>query len=117
MDPGQIGVFIPIVAIVMGVGSGMLKMWTKHQLDMAQVRAGSRSELDQSAIVQLEALRNEIAQLRDTTTKYDMSVESALEEVRHRLTTLETKNRVTYQPPAEQSRQVASVAINGGDPA
>ena len=31
MDPGIIGVFIPIVAIVMGIGIGMLSIWTEHK--------------------------------------------------------------------------------------
>jgi hypothetical protein len=31
MDPGIIGVFIPIVAIVMGIGMGMLSIWTDHK--------------------------------------------------------------------------------------
>ncbi len=31
MDPGIIGVFIPIVAIVMGIGIGMLSVWTEHK--------------------------------------------------------------------------------------
>ncbi len=31
MGPEIIGVFIPIVAIVMGVGIGMLSIWTEHK--------------------------------------------------------------------------------------
>jgi hypothetical protein len=31
MDPGVIGVFIPIVAIVMGIGIGMLSIWSDHK--------------------------------------------------------------------------------------
>src|SRR5687768_9372025 len=31
MDAGAIGVFIPIVAIVMGIGIGMLAVWTEHK--------------------------------------------------------------------------------------
>src|SRR5262245_53444466 len=31
MDPGVIGVFIPIVAIVLGIGIGMLSIWTDHK--------------------------------------------------------------------------------------
>jgi uncharacterized membrane protein YkvI len=31
MDPGVIGVFIPIVAIVMGIGIGMLAIWSEHR--------------------------------------------------------------------------------------
>src|SRR5688572_3401316 len=31
MNAGAIGVFIPIVAIVMGIGIGMLAVWTEHK--------------------------------------------------------------------------------------
>jgi hypothetical protein len=31
MNPGAIGVFIPIIAIVMGIGIGMLSVWTEHK--------------------------------------------------------------------------------------
>ena len=31
MDPGVVGVFIPIVAIVMGIGIGMLAIWSEHK--------------------------------------------------------------------------------------
>ena len=31
MDPGVIGVFIPIVAIIMGIGMGMLSVWSEHK--------------------------------------------------------------------------------------
>lgn len=31
MDPAIIGVFIPIVAIVMGIGIGMQSIWTSHK--------------------------------------------------------------------------------------
>jgi TolA-binding protein len=106
MDPGVIGVFIPIVAIVMGIGIGMLKIWSKHQLQMATIRSTTRVELDQTAQSQFDELRNEIAQLRDTTTKYDMSVEHALQEVRHRLATLESRNGAAYSPATKAAEQV-----------
>lgn len=31
MNPGAIGVFIPIIAIVMGIGIAMLSVWTEHK--------------------------------------------------------------------------------------
>ena len=31
MDPEVIGVFIPIVAIVMGIGAGMMAIWSEHK--------------------------------------------------------------------------------------
>lgn len=31
MDPASLGVFIPISAIVLGIGAGMLSTWTEHK--------------------------------------------------------------------------------------
>jgi hypothetical protein len=31
MDPAVIGVFIPIIAIIMGVGIGMIAIWSEHR--------------------------------------------------------------------------------------
>ena len=31
MDPGVIGVFIPIIAIIMGVGIGIVAIWSEHK--------------------------------------------------------------------------------------
>jgi len=31
MDPGVIGVFIPIIAIIMGVGAGIVAIWSEHK--------------------------------------------------------------------------------------
>ncbi len=31
MNPGVIGVFIPIVAIMMGIGIGMMALWSEHK--------------------------------------------------------------------------------------
>src|SRR6187549_501596 len=31
MDPGVIGAFIPIVAIILGIGIGMLSIWSEHK--------------------------------------------------------------------------------------
>jgi hypothetical protein len=43
MDPGVIGVFIPIVAIVMGIGIGMLSIWSEHKRK-AQLREQNHRE-------------------------------------------------------------------------
>jgi hypothetical protein len=31
MDPGVIGVFIPIIAIIMGVSAGIVAIWSEHR--------------------------------------------------------------------------------------
>ena len=48
MGPDTLALMIPIVAIVMGIGSGMLKMHYKHKEKMALNRSaeGQEAELD-----------------------------------------------------------------------
>lgn len=48
MDVAVLGVMVPIIAIVMGVGSGMLKMHYKHKEKMMNHMSGDQiAELDQ----------------------------------------------------------------------
>jgi TolA-binding protein len=117
MDVASLGVMIPIVAIVMGIGSGMLKMWTNHQQEMARIRSASRAQVGEAAQGQFEDLRRELMALRDTTTQYDMSVEKALEEIRHRLTVVEGRTGASYRPvvaPEEQEESAILSTKTGG---
>lgn len=48
MEPGIIALMIPIIAIVMGIGSGMLKMHYKHKERMMDHMSDDQlAELDQ----------------------------------------------------------------------
>jgi len=48
MDVAVLGIMIPIIAIVMGIGSGMLKMHYKHKERMMNHMSGDQiAELDQ----------------------------------------------------------------------
>jgi hypothetical protein len=58
----------------------------RHRRRMAQI---SRSPAGQSVAAKLEALCVEVANLRETTTQFDMSVERTLTEMQHRITILE----------------------------
>jgi TolA-binding protein len=91
MDTGVLALFIPIIAIVMGIGSAMLKMWTRHEQEMARIRASQGVEMNQTIQKQFDDMRNEIFQLRDTTTKYDLSVEQSMQELGRRITAVEGK--------------------------
>ncbi len=102
---------VPLTAIVMGVGSKMVKTWTQHEREMALLNVSRRGELNSSSQQELETLRAEIAQLRDTTTKYDLSVDKALQEIQARLNTVEQRTRpsnpVSYVPtPAQEETRV-----------
>jgi len=61
----QILVFmIPITAIVLGIGSGILQSFQKHQLKMAELMHKNR-EVDPRVLIELQNLRAEVAELRD----------------------------------------------------
>ena len=118
MDTGNIAIIcafaVPIVAIVLGIGLSFSKKWMGHQQEMARIRASSGLSVDQSSQRALEELRSEIAQLRDTTTKYYISVETALDEIRHRLSVVESRTGASYRPATNQEQQTGVSQNVGG---
>lgn len=61
----QILIFmIPITAIVLGIGAGIIQSFQKHQLQMAELLHKNR-EVDPRVLIELQNLRAEVAELRD----------------------------------------------------
>ena len=72
------GILIANIAVAGGCGIAIIAIITEHSQKMAKINAmtGGVSNANNSA--PLEYIRREIAELRDTTTRYDMSFDSAL---------------------------------------
>jgi sensor histidine kinase regulating citrate/malate metabolism len=70
--------FVPITAMVL-----------KHRKEMLEMELEQRRLSNQEVIAQIEALRQELAQLRDTSTQYDMSLQANLEMLQERVRMLE----------------------------
>ncbi|MDW8052513.1 MAG: hypothetical protein RMJ83_08560 [Armatimonadota bacterium] len=69
---------IPIVAMVLRYRREVLRMeLEKHQLSNREI------------VKQIEALRQEIAQLRETSTQFDLSLQENLEHLQERVRMLE----------------------------
>ncbi len=83
MDPGIIGVFIPILGILGGFGLMGLKIWTSHRLKMRQMPDGGNERLTE-AVQQLHdevgSMREEVAELHE---RADFT-ERMLSEIRSR---------------------------------
>ena len=83
MDPGVVGVFIPILGLLGGVGLVGLKIWTNHKLKMREMPDGD-SERVTEAVQQLhdefDSMREEVAELHE---RVDFT-ERILSEVRSR---------------------------------
>ncbi len=71
---------IPIVAI-----------WTRHQRKMAEIQAMRGPQVDLNMQTELQALRNEVRSLRDTTMQYDLSFDTALQNMERKHEGLERK--------------------------
>jgi hypothetical protein len=64
-------------------------MVLKHRKEMLQMELERRRLSNQEIVAQIEALRQELAQLRDTSTQYDMSLQANLEMLQERVRLLE----------------------------
>jgi predicted nucleic acid-binding Zn-ribbon protein len=95
------GELIPLAAIVCIFGPVLFipitAMVLKHRKEMLQMELERRRLSNQEIVAQIEALRQELAQLRDTSTQYDMSLQMTLE-------TLQERVRMLEQQREEQTR-------------
>ena len=90
--------------IIAAIGSGLVVTmtilaipWyaisTYHKRKLEEIRARQQVDIAQETRVAIEALRGEIAALRDTTTQYDVSFDTALNRLDSRMGHLETRMR------------------------
>lgn len=106
---------VPIVAIVMGIGAGIIKMILKHQERKAEIRDQSLRGGNNSLRAEIEALREELSRLRDTATQFDISIQHTLEELHTRVATLESQRRQNSIPArTAQENEKQAVLIQPG---
>src|ERR1051325_8256178 len=80
-----------IVIVGMSLGVGAIAIVTEHFQKMAKIRAQVPARGSQPVLEAIEAIRKEVADLRDTSTKYDMSFDAALQRMESRLTHVEQR--------------------------
>ena len=77
-------------------------IWTYHKRKLEEIKAKGRSNIDQETRAALEAFRAEIAALRDTTTQYDVSFDTALRRLESRMSQVEQKQLTAGEPELAQ---------------
>lgn len=100
------GEFIGLVAVVLIFGIPLSGIWTYHRRKMMELKLRYQSQQvtgNQNLQATVAALREEVRSLRDTTTQYDMSFDTALHRMEQRVESLE---RRTISQTAEASRNV-----------
>ncbi|GIV16547.1 MAG: hypothetical protein KatS3mg022_1982 [Armatimonadota bacterium] len=78
------GDLVGLVAVVLIFGGPMFALWTRYQLERERIR---QEKSDRA----FEQIRQELAQVRETSTQYALSFEDALQRIERRLDQLEER--------------------------
>ncbi len=107
MDIAALALMIPISAIVLGVGSGIVQSILKSQERRMELRLKLQKGQSGDVTKQIEALRVEIAALRDTTTQYDMTNDQIVQRLEERLSRVESKTagQPGYAAPQDYTQE------------
>lgn len=96
--------FAELMAVVCVFSIPMLAIWTSHKRKMMELQLKMRGQGDNvDSRAEIEALRQEMRSLRDTTTQYDISFDTALQRMEGRV------EGVERQIKAIQSEEVLRV--------
>jgi hypothetical protein len=73
----------------------------RHQRAMAELELKKGQSVSHGSSSEMQEISRQLHELRDTTTRYDMSFDAALQRLESRVANLETKQ---IQPAEEYSR-------------
>ena len=87
-----------IIAILCVFGIPLSAIWTSHRRKMLELQMQMRGPGSSGDLrAEVEALRQEVRSLRDTSTQYDLSFDTALQRMEQRVTGIERKT-LSAQP-------------------
>ena len=68
-----------------------MSIWTSHKRKMLELQLRMRGETDSNLRGELSAMRDEIRSLRDTSMQYDISFDTALQNMDRRIGSVEQR--------------------------
>ncbi len=87
--PGEL---IPIIAIIMGCSIPISRIWADHQRKVLELKLKLQNQGDSGLRAEVDALRQEVRALRDTSMQYDLSFDTALQRMEKRVEAVERRN-------------------------
>lgn len=101
----DIALFIPLMALSIP----LVAVWTHHLRKIEEIRLKAKGQLSEEVKTELHRMQEEIQSLRNTSTKFDMSFDAALERLEQRMDRVEERQGVTAavtETAAAQQQQV-----------
>lgn len=78
-----------MIAVLCVFGIPLSAIWTSHRRKVLALQLQLRGQGDNGLRSELEALRQEVRSLRDTSTQYDLSFDTALQRMEQRVVGVE----------------------------
>lgn len=95
-------VIVAVMAMVLGVG--VIAIVSEHFQKMARIRAQGRGATNDAVMRAIEDLRREVSGLRDTTTQFDVSFDTALQRLEGSVVQLDRRVSAVEQNQAHAHR-------------
>lgn len=102
----MLGELTGLVAVIMIFGVPMVAVYTEHRRKLLQMQLDAKVQTENGWREEAAKLRNEINALRDTSTRFDLSLEDSLERVEQRLQNVEIRTLPTVN--AEERSHIQS---------
>src|SRR5438132_8565719 len=83
--------FPEVMAIFAVFSIPIFAMWTHHRRKVLEMQLQLRNQNNSGSTSDLEALRQEVRALRDTTMQYDLSFDTALQRMEQRVEGIERR--------------------------
>lgn len=104
-EPGQIALMIPIFALCIP----LFAIHAKHKERLEEIKSRGRSNqsnaADESLRAEMQQLKDQVMALRETTTKFDLSFDAALDGIEERVKRVEERQLTqSYQTSDDAQR-------------
>lgn len=99
---GDPGALIGLVSVILIFGIPLSAIWTSHKRKVLEMQLQLRNQGDNNVRAEIEALKQEVRSLRDTSMQYDLSFDTALQRMDHRVEAMERRMQsISADPLAE----------------
>jgi hypothetical protein len=97
---------VEVIAVLGVFGIPLLGIWTSHQRTLLKMRMQAQEQGNASVQQSVNALREEMRALRDTTMQYDLSFDTAIQRMEQRMNGLERRMGQVEQAQGVQTNTV-----------